>query len=502
MKIDTPALPVSSVIERLREISSWVSSVEDPDQLLELIIETATRMMDAKASSLLLVDPKTRKLYFKVATGEKRTGVKRFHVDIGQGIAGYVAQTGEPLLIPDVTRDRRWHRQISDSIGFDTRSIACAPLKVNGGIIGVLEIIDKAGGGVIRAEDMSMLAVFAELAAMAIANARRIERDRKTLREMQDELELKYEIVGESRAMRQVISDALKVANAKTSTLIVGESGTGKELMARLIHRAGSRRNAPMVVLNCAALPESLLEDELFGHEKGAFTGAVGRKIGKFELADGGTIFLDEIGEMNPAMQAKLLRILQEGVFYRLGGNESIPVDVRVIAATNRDIEQEVAEGRFREDLYYRLNVVQIRMPPLRERREDIPLLAEHFLGMFKQERGRPHLRLSNAALDRMLTYDWPGNIREMKNAIERATVMGSNAEIQPEDLPAFSQKAEGTGVPTGCSLKEATERFKRELIASSLRAYGGNRSLAARSLQIQRTYLSRLIAKYGLQHL
>ncbi|MGE5258582.1 MAG: sigma 54-interacting transcriptional regulator, partial [Hyphomicrobiales bacterium] len=349
MKIDTPALPVSSVIERLKEISSWVSSVQDPDQLLELIIETATRMMDAKASSLLLVDPKTRKLYFKVATGEKRTGVKRFHVDIGQGIAGHVAQTGEPLLIPDVTRDRRWHRQISDSIGFDTRSIACAPLKVKGDIIGVLEIIDKAGGGAIRTEDMSMLAVFAELAAMAIANARRIERDRKSLREMQEELELKYEIVGESRAMRQVISDALKVANAKTSTLIVGESGTGKELIARLIHRAGSRRDAPMVVLNCAALPESLLEDELFGHEKGAFTGAVGRKIGKFELADGGTIFLDEIGEMNPAMQAKLLRILQEGVFYRLGGNESIPVDVRVIAATNRDIEQEVAEGRFRE---------------------------------------------------------------------------------------------------------------------------------------------------------
>ncbi|MGE5256365.1 MAG: sigma 54-interacting transcriptional regulator, partial [Hyphomicrobiales bacterium] len=215
-----------------------------------------------------------------------------------------------------------------------------------------------------------------------------------------------------------------------------------------------------------------------------------------------GTIFLDEIGEMNPAMQAKLLRILQEGVFYRLGGNESIPVDVMVIAATNRDIEQEVAEGRFREDLYYRLNVVQIRMPPLRERREDIPLLAEHFLGMFKQERGRPHLCLSKAALDRMLTYDWPGNIREMKNAIERATVMGSAADIQPEDLPAFSQKAESTGVPVGRSLKEATERFKRELVASSLRQCGGNRSLAAKSLQIQRTYLSRLIAKYGLQHL
>jgi Nif-specific regulatory protein len=502
MKKDTAHGPVSAIIERLKEISSWVNSVQDPDQLLELIIATATRMMDAKASSLLLVDPKTRKLYFKVATGERQTVVKRFHVDIGQGIAGHVAQTGEPLLIPDVTRDRRWHRQISDSIGFDTRSIACAPLKVNSEIIGVLEIIDKAGGGAIRAEDMNLLAVFAELAAIAMANARRIERDRKTLREMQEELELKYEIVGESRALRQVISDALKVANAKTSTLIVGESGTGKELLARLIHRAGSRRNAPLVVLNCAAVPESLLEDELFGHEKGAFTGAVSRAIGKFELADGGTIFLDEIGEMNPTMQSKLLRILQEGVFYRLGGNESVPVDIRVIAATNRNIEQEVADGRFREDLYYRLNVVQLRMPPLRERKEDIPLLAEHFLGLFKQERGHPHLRLSKEAMDCMLGYDWPGNIREMKNAIERAVVMGNAAEIQPADLPAFSRKAEGAGAPDGRSLKEATDRFKRELVAARLRQCGGNRSLTAKSMQVQRTYLSRLISKYGLQHL
>jgi Nif-specific regulatory protein len=498
----TPGSSALSVISRLKEISSWVRSVQDPDQLLELVIATATRMMNAKASALLLVDPKTRKLYFKVATGEKRTDVKRFRVDIGQGIAGHVAQTGEPLLIPDVTRDVRWHRRISESVGFETCSIACTPLKVNGEIIGVLEIIDKADGGVIRAEDMSLLAVFAELASMAIANARRIERDRKTIQEMQEELELKYEIVGESRPMRQAISDALKVANAKSSTLIVGESGTGKELLARLIHRAGSRKNAPMVVLNCAALPETLLEDELFGHERGAFTGAVGRKIGKFELADGGTIFLDEIGEMSPSMQARLLRILQEGVFYRLGGNDPIPVDVRVIAATNRDIDLEVAEGRFREDLYYRLNVVQIRMPALRERRQDIPLLAVHFLNLFKQERGLPHLALSKEAMDRMNAYDWPGNVREMKNAIERAVVMGSAAEILPEDLPAFSRKAEDGGLPVGCSLKEATDRFKRDFVAKNLKHAGGRRSLAAKIMGIQRTYLSRLIAKYGLQNL
>jgi Nif-specific regulatory protein len=350
--MDNTASHPNSSIDHLREISTWVSSVQDLDRLLELIIETATRMMDAKASSLLLLDPKTKKLYFKVATGEKKDDVKRFEIELGQGIAGHVAQTGESLLIPDVTRDPRWYKEISESIGFTTLSIACVPLKVMDEIIGVVEIIDKADGGAITQEDLKILSVFADLAALAIGNARKIEHNRREIKDLKRELDLKYELIGESKALRKVISDAIKVANSKTSTLILGESGTGKELLARLIHRLGTRRDEPMIVLNCAALPESLLEDELFGHEKGAYTGAASRKIGKFELADGGTIFLDEIGEMSPGMQSKLLRILQEGVFYRVGGNESIPVDVRVISATNRNIIEDVEEGTFRQDLY------------------------------------------------------------------------------------------------------------------------------------------------------
>jgi Nif-specific regulatory protein len=313
-------------------------------------------------------------------------------------------------------------------------------------------------------------------------------------------MDRRHDIVGASRAIRQVIADALKVAGAKTSTLIVGESGTGKELLARLIHRAGPRRDAPLVVLNCAALPEALLEDELFGHEKGAFTGALARKIGKFELADGGTLLLDEIGEMHPSMQSKLLRILQEGVFYRLGGNEPICVDVRVLAATQRDIDREVAEGRFREDLYYRLNVVQIRMPALRERWEDIPLLAEHFLGRFSNERGSVPLRFAQEAIDRMQAYDWPGNVREMKNAVERAVVMGNATEIRAADLPLPAGPTSPSGMHVGRSFKEAVDAFKRDFLALNLLHTGGNRSLAARKLGIQRTYLSRLLAKYGLQ--
>jgi len=497
--MDNSYTDINASIDHINEISAWVSSVQDLDQLLELIIETATRMMDAKASSLLLLDRKTQKLYFKVATGAKGTDIKQFEIDLGQGIAGYVAQTGEPLLIPDVAEDPRWYKEISESIGFKTQSIACVPMKIKGEIIGVVEIIDKADGSSIRDEDLKILSVFADLAARAIGNARKIEHDKKEIRDLKNELRGKYEIVGESKALRKVISDAIKVANSKTTTLLLGESGTGKELLARLIHRVGPRKDEPMIVLNCAALPETLLEDELFGHEKGAYTGAVARKIGKFELADGGTIFLDEIGEMSPGMQSKLLRILQEGVFYRVGGNKAIPVDVRVISATNRNIEEDVAQGKFREDLYYRINVVQIHMPPLRERREDIVLLAEHFLDIFKKERGTSNLVISKEAMDLIIEYDWPGNVREMKNALERAVVMGNGKQILPEDLPTFACTPQYPGLEVGLSLKEATNMFKKEFIVINLRHTEGNRSMAAKIMKIQRTYLSRLIAKFGI---
>jgi len=486
-------------IDQLREISTWVSSVEDVDQVLELIIETATKMMSAKASSLLLVDQKTKHLYFKVATGDKKDDVKKYELPLGQGIAGHVAETGEPLLIPDVRKDPRWFKEISESIGFQTRSIVCVPMKIGGEIIGVVEIIDKTDGTPIRKTDIKLLTVFADLAAMAIGSARKFANVRREVRYLKEELGTKYQIIGDSEALRKVISDAFKVANSKTSTLIIGESGTGKELLARLIHRAGPRKDEPLIVLNCAALTETLLEVELFGNEKGAYTGALERKIGKFELAHEGTIFLDEIAEMHTGMQAKMLRVLQEGVFYRVGGNVSIHVDVRVIAATNREITKEVAEGRFREDLFYRLNVVQIQMPSLRERKADIALLSEYFLDIFRKERGVTHLSISKKAVDKMTDYHWPGNVRELRNAIERAVVLGNGAEILPEDLPIFDNHAKYSGLQVGLTLQEAINTFKKEFIKLNLENTGGSRSKAAKVLDIQRTYLSSLISKYNL---
>jgi len=491
-----------SPIDRLREISTWVSSVLDLDEVLELIIEKATRMMQAKASSLLLLDRKTKKLYFKVATGEKREEVRKYEINLGQGIAGFVAEKGEPVLIPNVSEDPRWDRKISESTGFQTHSIACVPMKVRGEIIGVIEIIDKEDGSPIQYEDMKTLTVFAELASLAICNARKIDQVKRENIDLKEELGNKYQIIGESKRLQKVISDGFKVANSKTTTLILGESGTGKELLARLIHQAGPRKDKPIIVLNCAALPETLLESELFGHEKGAFTGAMSRKIGKLELTDGGTLFLDEIGEMSKGMQAKVLRALEEGLFYRVGGNVSISVDVRVISATNRDIAQEVAEERFREDLYYRLNVVQIHMPALREIREDIPLLANHFLDILKQEKRLQHLKISEKAMEKMLEYDWPGNVRELRNALERAVVMGNAQEILPEDLPISGPKTDYPGMEVGLTLKEAEDSFKKEFITLNLQHSGGNRSKAAKVMGIQRTYLSRLISKYHLQEI
>jgi Nif-specific regulatory protein len=492
-------LNIDNSIDHLKEIARWVSSVLDVNQVLELIVEKATRIMNAKASSLMLVDPKTKRLFFQVVTGEKKEDVKKFEIEMGQGIAGFVAEKGEPLLVPDVSKDPRWYKELSESIGFETRSIACVPMKVKDETIGVVEIIDKVDGSCIQKGDMKILAEFADLAAMAIGNARKIEGVTRQVIDLKEQLGVKYQIVGDSKALRQVISDAYKVANSTISTLILGESGTGKELLAWLIHMASPRKDKSMIVLNCAALPESLLEDELFGHEKGAYTGAMTQKIGKFELADGGTIFLDEIAEMNSGMQARLLRVLQEGWFYRVGGNKSIFVNVRVISATNRNIEEEISSGRFREDLYYRLNGVEIHVPPLRERMEDIPAFVQHFLNIFKQEKGVPNLTISKKAMEKMHQYEWPGNVRELKNAIERAVVMGNGNEILPEDLPILDSKPGYPSMRVGLKLEDAINKFKKEFISLNLKHTGGNRSKAAEIMGIQRTYLSRLISKYDL---
>jgi Nif-specific regulatory protein len=433
-----------------------------------MIIESVTRLMEAKASSLLLVNKSRNKLYFQIATGEAKEEVKKFEIDMGQGIAGHVALTGKPLLIPDVSKDARWDNTISEATGFETRSIACVPIKSGRDVIGVIQIIDREDGQPIHEADMEILSHFSELASVAMDRARNYKDIVNENISLKKELESRYEIIGVSKAIETVISDAVKVANSKTTTLITGESGTGKELVARLVHKIGPRRKRKLMVVNCAAFTDTLLESELFGHEKGSFTGAISRKTGVLEIADGGTLFLDEVAEMSPSMQVKLLRVIQEGTFNRVGSPSPMQVDIRAIAATNKNLFEEVQNGGFREDLYYRLNVVHIHIPSLRD--------------------------------EVLQNYHWPGNVRELENAVERAVVMGGGGHIEPEDLP-FSVVPSGDTAQEllGCTLKEALDSFKRDFLQRNLDHQGSSVKETAKVLGIQRTYLSRLISKYAL---
>lgn len=317
----------------------------------------------------------------------------------------------------------------------------------------------------------------------------------------QTELESRLvEIVTENSVMKNLLQLAHRAAASNSTILLLGESGTGKEVLARTIHRWSPRANYPFTVVNCVAIPEQLLESELFGHEKGAFTGAHQLKRGKFEVADHGTVFLDEIGEVPASIQTKLLRVLQDHEFERVGGTRSIKADLRVIAATNSNLEQAVKDGRFREDLYYRLNVVSIKLPPLRERKEDVPLLIDHFLGKYAAELKKPLKRLTRDALDGLIAYHWPGNVRELENVIERAMVLSAGEELGPEDLPPQIASGPRREPFRGKGFHEAVKEFKRWQIQDAIRQSQGNQTRAAELLGLQRTYLAKLIRLLGIK--
>jgi len=325
---------------------------------------------------------------------------------------------------------------------------------------------------------------------------------RKTNKLLRKELQgREVEPIGSSSAMREILDTARRAAASKSTVLILGESGTGKEVLARAIHAWSDRRNRPFVAVNCVALTEELLESELFGHEKGAFTGAVERKAGKFEVADDGTIFLDEIAEIRPQIQAKLLRVLQDHMFGRVGGTTPFQVDTRISAAANRDLTRGIAAGRFREDLFYRLNVISLKMPALRDRAEDVPALAAHFLESASQDTKRQVKSISPAALEALKRYDWPGNVRELENTIERAVVLGSTEDVLPEDLPShILETSRGDGDEDAAFFHGEVKRFKAQVIRDALRRAGGHHRKAAEDLGLNPTYLSRLIRNLGLK--
>jgi Nif-specific regulatory protein len=484
--------------ETLIEINTLINSNQsDVKDLLRRIVESATRLIEGEASSLLLLNPENNKLYFEIALGTKGPEMQRFSLSMGEGIAGWVASNNRSLVVNDVQSDSRFFSDISKKINFPTRAILAVPMRVKDRCVGVIEIINKLDGGGFSDEDLQWIEIFATQAAIAVQNARSFQKVQEEVYLLQDELQTDrgyHTFVGQSKAIQDKLQIARRAAATDSSVLLLGESGVGKELFAEQIHLHSPRSNGPLIRVNCAALPENLLESELFGHVKGAFTDATSDRRGRFELADHGTIFLDEIGDLPLNLQVKLLRVIQQRSFEPVGGSEPIRVDVRIVAATNIDIEAEVEGGRFRADLYYRLNVLPIYIPPLRERREDIPPLAEFFLKRFNREIKKQIASFSSEAIEALLSYYWPGNVRELENAVERAVVVSQGDVIFPEVFALESGVNARPDEYGGKSLKEAVNVFKRHYIRQALERNEWNQTRASRLLGIQRTYLSRLV--------
>jgi len=492
-------------LETLIEINTLINSdYTDAGTLLQRILESATRLTEGEASSLLLLNAENNKLYFEIALGSKGPDVKKFSLPVGEGIAGWVAQNNRSLIVNDVASDDRFYSDISKQVGFPTSSILAVPMRMKERCIGVIEMINKTNGSGFDDEDLQWLEIFANQAALAIQNAKSFQKARDEIYSLKDQIVENqgfHPLVYKSRAMEEKLSMVEKLAPTDSSVLILGESGVGKELFAEQIHLRSHRSKMPLIRVNCAALPEALLESELFGHVKGAFTDAVTDRRGRFELADGGTIFLDEIGELPLKLQAKMLRVIQHQTFEKVGASEPITVDVRIIAATNRDIEQAVEEGTFRRDLYYRLNVLPLYVPPLRERTDDIPVLADAFLKKFNRETKKQIRGFSDEAMEELISYSWPGNVRELENAVERAVVICQSDQIRPEELILRRNSGYKSDSYSGKTLKDSVNMFKKHYIQNSLERNGWNQTATARVLGIQRTYLSRLIKELEISH-
>ena len=385
-------------------------------------------------------------------------------------------------------------------IAAGVRSVVAAPLGVRGETIGVLYLGATRPKSPFDEPMLHLISAVANIVALAADHARYQQRLEEENGRLRGEIELDHDLVGESPRLKEMSAAITRVAPAETTVLIQGESGTGKELVARAIHRSSPRARKPFAAINCAALSETLLESELFGHEKGAFTGAAAQKKGRLEAAEGGTVFLDEIGEMSPLLQVKLLRVLQERECERVGGTKTIKLDIRLLAATNRDLKEMSKSGAFRADLYYRINVVAIRAPPLRERKPDIPLLAEHFAAKYAARVKRSILGISPQARQRLMQYDWPGNVRELENAIERAAVLGSSEWIQPDDLP--ESVLEGTAPESGgasITLYDRLRDAKRDIVVDALAQTGGNFTHAGELLGVHANHLHRLVRTLGI---
>src|SRR4051812_47949239 len=492
---------LSTLLEVSQALSGTLNLKSSMQRVLQILIRhhgvvrgmvTLLREGDLQVEAIEGFDDRARGVSFKV----------------GEGITGQVVQSGKPIVVPRISKEPEFLNRMPRRADIPRHELSfiCVPIIVQRQTVGTLAVDLKFKAERDYESSVKFFGIVSSMIAQALNVQRLVEEERRRLVDenthLRQELRERYDfsnIIGTSGPTRQMYEQVAQVAQTNTTVLIRGESGTGKELIAHAIHYNSLRAKKPFVKVSCAALPDTLIESELFGYEKGAFTGATGRKKGRFELAEGGTLFLDEIGDINLSTQVKLLRVLQEREFERLGGTETVKVNVRLIAATNKDMEKAIAEGVFREDLYYRLNVFTIFVPPLRDRKADMLLLADHFLDKFSREHGKQVKRIATPAIDMLTSYHWPGNVRELANVIERAVVVCDAHVMHAHHLPPTLQTAEASGTEQTATLRDALEAFEKDALQDALKSARGNRAKAARMLSTTERIFNYRVRKYGI---
>ncbi len=493
-------LPATSQVARnlnaLLKISRVVHAIRGLEELQAQLLDLIFEVVPAGRGAILLAEGTGQE--FNCLYARTRQAGQPQLVRVSRTIALQVMKENVAILGLDVPSGKL--RDVASLAASEVRSLLCVPLTVFQRSIGCIYLDSTNATNRFHEDHLQLLAAIAGISAVALDNARRLQWLEQENQRLTTEVRQEQSLVGEGVRMKEIFQFLTRVAPTESTVLLEGESGTGKELVARALHRNSPRGNKPFVAINCAAIPESLLESDLFGHERGAFTGAAVQKKGRLEVADGGVVFLDEIGELAPALQVKLLRVLQEREFERVGGTHTIKVDIRLIAATNRDLNEAVRTGEFRQDLYYRLAVVRLTMPPLREHREDIPMLTRHFVQKYaKRSKVKPKA-VSREAMAALVNYEWPGNVRELENAIERALVMGSSDAVLLEDLPESLLEQESPAEMHEGKYHAGIKELKKQLIADAVEQTGGNYVEAAAILGVHPNYLHRLIRNLGIK--
>lgn len=493
-------------LDLIFEVTQALSNLDNTELLFDDVLGLITKR-GLQYAAIKAVDPISEEIIIRYASGLSDKERERGRYKLGEGITGAVVKTGEPIAIRNTKDDERFLNRTGASSEFQEGSFFCYPISVDQSVVGALSAFSTFHNDEDFEQKNQLLKTLTPIIAQGLRINERFERNQLKLQAENQQLRSKLgsqrkltNFIGSSNEMDHVFEQIRMVAQSNATVMIRGENGTGKEMVADTIHYSSLRGEKPFIKVNCAALPENLLESELFGHEKGAFTGAMQQKKGRFELANGGTLFLDEIGEINQNVQVKLLRFLQSREFERVGGLQTIQANVRIIAATNKNLEEEIKEGEFREDLYYRLNVFPIFVPPLRERRSDIVLLADFFLEKYSKENNKLIKRLSTPAIEMLTSYHWPGNVRELENCLERAVLICQGDTIRAQDLPPSLQTSEETNrLYETWSLPQAVINLEKEMIVESLKNNGGHQGKAAQAIGITERQMGYKIRKYNI---